>query len=493
MSKEKNHGGIKDHPAGLLFPAKDYVSPGFRTIKPDHAFPNMVVGNTDDCQWPYLRREIPHNWYVDRRIPTIGFLSRDEAHILYNTALKFAGRRALEIGCWLGWSACHMALAGLQLDVIDPLLSRVEIHQSVFQSLSTAGAKMETPGEVTLVPGTSPEKVAELASRFQRRWSLIFIDGDHDAPGPLKDAMICERYVEPDAIILFHDLASPDVGQGLDYLKQLGWETMIYQTMQVMGVAWRGQVEPVIHAPDPQVSWQLPDHLSRHPVSNGSTTLGDAREMEEFNHLLSIVRPYTLLSQSRLWSLFTLAKQVCRTDLPGNFVECGTCKGGSAAVLAYVIKHYSRRPRILFAFDTFEGMPEPTVVDQHRGIPANETGCGAGTLKAPVSENLEVVCGYLGVTDIVRPVPGLFADTLPIYTPEIGPVALLHADGDWYESTMDIFNHLYGSVVENGIVQIDDYGHWEGCRKAVHDVERNHGTSFSLNQIDYTGVWFQKK
>ncbi|MEG4807019.1 hypothetical protein QUA82_04220 [Microcoleus sp. F8-D3] len=113
-----------------LLPAGDYVSPGLKVILPDAYFPNMIVGDTQTCSWPYLRREIQHNWYVDRRANSVGFLSRDEAHILYNTALQFKGKKALEIGCWLGWSACHLALAGVALDVVDPLLEREDIRQS---------------------------------------------------------------------------------------------------------------------------------------------------------------------------------------------------------------------------------------------------------------------------------------------------------------------------------------------------------------------------
>lgn len=100
----------------------DYVSVGFEIIKPDKCFPNMIAENPNVSDWPYLRSEIPHKWYVDQRETYVGFLSRDEAHILYNTALKFKGKKALEIGCWYGWSACHLALAGVELDVIDPLL-----------------------------------------------------------------------------------------------------------------------------------------------------------------------------------------------------------------------------------------------------------------------------------------------------------------------------------------------------------------------------------
>lgn len=467
-----------------LLPVGDYVSSGFSIIQPDKCFPHMIVGDVIASGWPYLRREIPHNWYVDERQPTVGFVSRDEAHILYNTALKFKNKKALEIGCWQGWSACHLALAGVELDVVDPLLTRSEFHQSVTNSLRAAGVL----DSVNLVAGCSPQKVQELAAQLQRKWSLIFIDGDHEEPGPLHDAIACEQLAEADAMIVFHDLNSPDVAQGLDYLKQRGWNTLVYQTMQIMGVAWRGNVEPVRHQPDPKVYWKLPEHLQHYSVSGLSKDYPDG----EFGEIINAVRPYTLLSEARLFSLYSRAKQVCLNDIPGNFVECGTCKGGGAALLAVVIQRYSLRPRLIYAFDTFEGMPDPTEVDRHQGIPANQTGFGSGTLKAPISENLDKICQLLNVRDIVVPVQGLFAQTLPQYKSKIGSIAFLHADGDWYESTMDIFNTLYDSIISNGIIQVDDYGHWEGCKKAVHDFESLRGESFAIHAIDETGVWFQK-
>ncbi len=467
-----------------LLPEKDYVSTGLIVVQPDQYFPNMIVGDPDSCLWPYLRRSIPHNWYVDLRQPTVGFLSRDEAHIVYNTALKFQNKQALEIGCWMGWSACHLALAGVSLDVIDPLLERPDFYESVTTSLRNAGVL----DQVNLVAGYSPKQVEELANQFKRKWSLIFIDGDHEAPGPLKDAMTCEKYAEDDAIILFHDLASPDVAQGLDYLRDQGWNTMVYQTMQIMGVAWRGNVEPVMHQPDVRVNWQLPVHLQGYTISN----LSQDFSANEFREILTAVRPYTLLSEERLFSLYSLAKQVCLEDIPGNFVECGAYKGGASALLAAIIKRYTLRPRFLYAFDTFEGMPDPTDADLHNGIPANQTGFGAGTLDAPIRENLDRVCKLLDVRNIVKPVQGLFSETLPQYKQEIGDIAFLHADGDWYESTMDIFNNFYDNVVFGGNIQIDDYGHWEGCKKAIHEFEELKGEAFTLHTIDYTGVWFRK-
>jgi|GEM_PF-508071 len=588
--KQRRNSQIVQALQQTALPTGDYISPGLATVRPDHCFPNMIMGDTSCCQWPYLRREIPHNWYVDQRYPFIGFISRDEAHILYNTALKFKGKRALEIGCWMGWSSCHLALAGVELDVIDPILAKPEFYTSVSNSLETAGIL----NSVRLIPGYSPQKVEELAAESQHQWSLIFIDGNHEAPGPLNDAIACEQLATEDALILFHDLASPDVTQGLDYLKQQGWQTMIYQTMQIMGVAWRGDIEPVIHQPDPNITWQLPEHLQGYAVSSiptqgqGDTQLitelihyveqldkqiiyqsldrdfnqeklikliyqaqedfnqgnfnqalvafqevvelnpssvvankhlnwlywqqGDIQQSikhhrlaqsgtevftsssnSEFQQILATVRPYTMLSEARLFSLYSLAKQICLDDIPGNFVECGTWRGGSAALLAFVIKNYSLQPRLLYAFDTFAGMPEPRDMDRHQGIPANDTGLGVGTLKAPILEGLAQVCQALDVRDIVVPVQGLFAQTLPQHQSQVANIALLHADGDWYESTMDILNNLFKQVVNDGIIQIDDYGFWEGCRQAVHEFERSRGLAFGLRIIDDTGVWFRQE
>lgn len=571
-------------------PKGDYISPNFSIVRPDAAFPNMIVGNPQTCNWPYLRREIPHNWYVDRRQPTIGFLSRDEAHILYNTALQFKGKRALEIGCWLGWSTCHLALAGVELDVIDPLLERPKFYNNVRSSLETAGVF----NSITLIGGYSPQKVVEIAKQQQCKWSLIFIDGNHEHPGPLEDVQICEQFAEEDAAILFHDLASPDVGAGLDYLRDRDWKIEVYQTMQIMGVAWRGKVQPILHQPDPNISWTLPSHLQGYSVSGTSeiqekrengllldrlweTTQNcksfdvnqeliilspkefiqskeqgqkfwiqgkfedaiaafeaalkfypnsriahhylslldwrkenisgsiqnhilsqfqhysnSSREQKEFREIFEKIHPYTMLSEKRLFSLYFLAKQICLDDISGHFVECGTWRGGSTALLAKVIQRYSLRPRLVYGFDTFAGMPEPTKYDRHDGIYANSTEFGRGTLKAPLEENLASVCQLLEVTDLVVPVKGLFSETLPFKKTEIDRIALLHADGDWYESTLDIFSNLYEQIVDRGVIQIDDYGYWEGCRHAIHEFERRHQLSFPLQTIDDTGVWFCK-
>ena len=241
----------------------DYVSPGLEVVRPDRCFPHMVRGNPAGHPWPYLRREVPHAWYVDERSPLMGFVNRDEAALLYNFAKAFAGRKALEIGCWRGWSTCHLGLGGVDLDVIDPALADGEVRGEIEAMLDCAGLA----GRIRLHASASPEGVEALAARGAGPWSLFFIDGAHDAPAPERDVEACLPHAAPDAAFVFHDLTSPDVAEALRRLEARGFVVMLYQTMQMMGVAWRGRAVPVAHVPDPKVAWQLPHHLVGLPVS----------------------------------------------------------------------------------------------------------------------------------------------------------------------------------------------------------------------------------
>lgn len=218
---------------------------------------------------------------------------------------------------------------------------------------------------------------------------------------------------------------------------------------------------------------------------------GEIYHDSEFSSLLHLIRPYTMLSEQRLYSLFRLAKHICVNNLPGNFVECGVAAGGSSALLAWVIKHYSRQPRKLFSFDSFSGMPIPSDKDTHNGMGADEIGWGTGTCSAP-EESVHEICTQLGVNDIITTVKGYFEDTLPVWRNRVGILSLLHLDGDWYGSTMAVLENLYADIVDDGLLQVDDYGHWDGCRKAIHEFEEYKGIHFALNQIDGTGVWFSK-
>lgn len=212
-------------------------------------------------------------------------------------------------------------------------------------------------------------------------------------------------------------------------------------------------------------------------------------EDPEFIKIYEVIAPYTMLNAERLYSLFMLAKFICIQDIPGNFAECGVAAGGSSALLGYVIKTYSKQQRFLYAFDSYEGLPAPAVIDTHNGVEAEVMGWGAGTCSAP-EESVRAISMQLGVMHIIKPVKGFYEESLPKFKHFIGPIAFLHVDADWYDSIMTVLTNLYDQLSHNAFVQIDDYGYWEGCRKAFHDFERLNNIKITLNHIDGCAVWF---
>jgi len=156
--------------------------------------------------------------------------------------------------------------------------------------------------------------------------------------------------------------------------------------------------------------------------------------------------------------------------------------------------------RELHLFDTFEGMSAPTEVDQTSYHGADQTSyhgpdklsgvellerLDLSQLILPLEEvrhNLSNI-GY--PDDRIKLVKGLVEETLPNKTP--GEIALLRLDTDWYESTRHELIHLYPRLAHRGVLIIDDYGHWEGAKKAVDEYIRDNDLPILLNRIDYTG------
>jgi hypothetical protein len=243
-------------------PRRDYVSPGLTDPGLMRLFPSLQEGDVAELQWPYLRKDAPHIWRRDlrgRRNPYIGVLSLDEATLLYNNALPFRGRRGVEIGCHYAWSTAHLAAAGLDLDVIDPALGHDDQMADVRASLAAVG-------EARLWAGFSPSVVPAVRAYAPAPWSFAFIDGYHEGDAPANDARAILPLTADDALVMFHDLTSPYVAAGLERFAEAGWSVGLYNTMQIMGVAWRGATQPVPHIADKDMPPIETAHLRRFPV-----------------------------------------------------------------------------------------------------------------------------------------------------------------------------------------------------------------------------------
>lgn len=213
-----------------------------------------------------------------------------------------------------------------------------------------------------------------------------------------------------------------------------------------------------------------------------------------FVDLYAKCSPYTMTSKERMYALYAACLYILDAQLGGSFLECGVWKGGSAMMIAACLKSKGALDRDIYLFDTFEGMPKPDDVDRsHTGEPAHgtfdATSVNADTSTWCYSSLDEVKRNMLSVgypEERIHLIKGKVEETLPDLAPK-GPVALLRLDTDWYSSTKQELMHLYPLLVQRGVLIIDDFGHWEGARKAVLEYFNEHKENMLLNRIDYTG------
>jgi O-methyltransferase len=188
---------------------------------------------------------------------------------------------------------------------------------------------------------------------------------------------------------------------------------------------------------------------------------------------------YTMLSCRRGRALYRLADAVRRRGVPGALVDCGVWNGGSTILLAAAAAE-----REAWAFDSFEGLPAPGPEDPEEEWWEGEVRGDAEMLQAGFEEY--VPSGTLHV------VPGWFRDTFPRVASQISDVAVLHADGDFYDSVRLTLETFYPKLVPGGYAVIDDYGGFVGARRATDEFRRDHAVAEPLRWIDYTGVYWRK-
>jgi O-methyltransferase len=214
-------------------------------------------------------------------------------------------------------------------------------------------------------------------------------------------------------------------------------------------------------------------------------------------HALFRVRRATMTTPVRCRALWDQCHDLFRRRVPGALVECGVWRGGSAGVMALAARHGGER-RVLHLFDSFEGLPEPQLIDEAAAHDYSG-GRSSGELrsidrcKAGREEVERFLFGQLALDRAhVHFHQGWFQNTVPVDAAHIGPIALLRLDGDWYESTQVCLDHLYPLLSPGGIVILDDYFAWAGCRKATDEYRARHGITTKLARIDVdAGCWIK--
>ena len=199
---------------------------------------------------------------------------------------------------------------------------------------------------------------------------------------------------------------------------------------------------------------------------------------------------FSMTGPVRMWALVQAMKHVQRQGIQGDFVECGVWKGGNLALLDKFSKTIGLERKV-YGFDTFSGMPEPDNVDIDLfGNSAKETM--QNEVKDETISNIHAFAtieqvrnnlNNLNIRD-VNLIQGNVEDTLAKHQNIPDQIAILRLDTDWYSSTKVELETLYPLLQSGGVLIIDDYGHYEGAKKAVDEYFNSN--SLWMHYVDYT-------
>jgi len=203
------------------------------------------------------------------------------------------------------------------------------------------------------------------------------------------------------------------------------------------------------------------------------------------------VAPYTMTTPTRIYALMRAVDYVVDRNLQGAFLECGVWRGGSMMAAALTLLRRGVTDRELYLFDTFSGMTPPTEADvkpsgdRAADLLATESGDSDVWAIATLDEVRKAFRAVAYPQERIHFVVGPVEKTLPENAPK--EIALLRLDTDWYESTKHELVHLYPRLTRGGVLILDDYGYWQGARRAVDEYFAERDESLLLNRIDHTG------
>jgi hypothetical protein len=187
-------------------------------------------------------------------------------------------------------------------------------------------------------------------------------------------------------------------------------------------------------------------------------------------------KKFTMTSKNNLFATALSCKYIIENKIWGDFVECGTYRGGHA-LLAAALFRLHKSPRNVYIYDTFEGMTLPDAIDidfksntpalefYHQNKRSKDKSWCAASLE-------EVKDNFVNMNlndDNIKFIKGDVNLTLRDEVNLPNNIALLRLDTDWYSSTKTEIESLYPLLTRNGILIIDDYGWWKGSKLAIDE------------------------
>jgi O-methyltransferase len=193
--------------------------------------------------------------------------------------------------------------------------------------------------------------------------------------------------------------------------------------------------------------------INKFPIAAGLNGISDIQ-------LLKHVKPFTMVPPGRLAGNLAVVRYIASANIPGDLVETGVARGGSAASMALATL-LANNPRRLHLYDTFAGLPP---ADIHRD------GAAAMEWTGKINHGVDEVTQNLRVLGVPVEQMVIFHARDILQTPanEIPcRISYLRIDTDWAASYDWAFQYMYPHVSPGGVVMLDDYGFWKGSRDAT--------------------------
>jgi hypothetical protein len=207
----------------------------------------------------------------------------------------------------------------------------------------------------------------------------------------------------------------------------------------------------------------------------------------------SIVQPYSMTTAPRINCLFDSMEYVRNNNIQGDFVECGVWRGGNILGIMKYLEYYQNTNPNIWLYDTFCGMTPPEDVD----VDLMNNKASDILDQVFCLNSLEEVKKALSSSNYpeekVKYIIGDICKTLLLKENVPEKIALLRLDTDWYNSTKIELDVLWEKLEIGSPCIIDDYGHWQGCKKAVHEFFKNIDCVHEVEHVDYTCIRIFKK
>ncbi|MEK7669408.1 MAG: TylF/MycF/NovP-related O-methyltransferase [Patescibacteria group bacterium] len=195
------------------------------------------------------------------------------------------------------------------------------------------------------------------------------------------------------------------------------------------------------------------------------------------------IRGYTMQTIAGVYQMQDHIQEIKKNNIKGAIVETGCWKGGLGAYMASFGLE-------TWLFDSFEGLPEMTEKDEEIAVPKGLALHQKTGYIAVSEENAKQIAFKLGTKP--RIIKGWFNETLIKNKEKIGPIAILRLDGDTYSSTLEALEALYDNVVIGGVVVVDDFYDFKGCRQALYDFFQTQGIAPAIITYPFGRAYFIK-